>query len=277
MTLQRKGVITANIANMYLDANVKSEVVSQAIIGTTCVVKLNKEGWYNIQLPDTYLGWVPAEMVRLYTKQDQPYASRGHVATTTNLFANINKGPSVDSPLMTTVTIGVTLEVPDMVTQDGWLHVRLPDGQIGWVQQGDVIVDNAPYLFARGKRSDFVATAKKFLGLPYRWGGVSPFGIDCSGLAQLVYRLNGITILRDAGIQRGMKEFALVPKAKMQPGDLIFFGNPATKNITHVGIYIGAGKLIHATTHEHPVVQTSKLADKHWTDLYVDSRQWTGK
>ena len=277
MTLQRKGVITANIANMYHDANVKSEVVSQAIIGTTCTVTLNKKGWYYIQLPDTYLGWIPAEAVRLYTKQDQSYASRGRVATTINLFANINEGSSVLSPLMTTVTIGATLEVPDTVTQDGWLHVCLPDGQIGWVQQGDVIIDNAPHLFARGKGSDFVATAKKLLGLPYRWGGVSPFGIDCSGLAQFVYRLNGITILRDAGIQRGMKEFAPVPKAKMQPGDLIFFGNPATKNITHVGMYIGAGEFIHATTHDHPVVQISKLADKHWTDLYVDSRHWAGK
>jgi len=277
MTLQRNGVITANLANMYLNANAKSEVVSQAIIGTTCIVKLNKKGWYNIQLPDTYLGWAPAETVRLYTKQDQPYASRGRVATIANLFANINEGSSVESPLITTVTIGVTLEVPDMVTQNRWLHVRLPDGQIGWVQQGDAVVDHAPYLFTRGKRSDFVTTAKMFLGLPYRWGGVSPFGIDCSGLAQLVYRLNGITILRDAGIQRSMKEFAPVPKAKMQPGDLIFFGNPATRNITHVGMYIGAGKFIHATTHEHPVVQISKLADKHWTDLYVDSRHWTGK
>ena len=277
MTLQRKGVIIANIANMYHDANVKSEVVSQAVIGTTCAVKLNKKGWYYIQLPDTYLGWVPAEMARLYTKQDQSYASRGRVATTINLFANINEGSSVESPLMTTVTIGVTLEVPDSITQNGWLHVHLPDGKIGWLQQGDVIIDNAPYLFARGKRSDFVATAKKLLGLPYRWGGVSPFGIDCSGLAQLVYRLNGITILRDAGIQRGMKEFALVSKAKMQPGDLIFFGNPATKNVTHVGLCIGAGKFIHATTHAHPVVQISKLADKHWTDLYIDSRHWAGK
>src|SRR5450759_1692676 len=106
MTLERKGVITANIANMYLDTNVKSEVVSQAIIGTPCVVKLNKRGWHNIQLPDTYLGWIPAEAVRLYVKQDHPYASRGRVATTINLFANINGGPSVDSPLMTTVTIG---------------------------------------------------------------------------------------------------------------------------------------------------------------------------
>jgi cell wall-associated NlpC family hydrolase len=277
MTLQREGVITVNVANMYLDANVKSEVVSQAIIGTTCVVKLNKEGWYYIQLPDTYLGWVPAETIRFYIKQDQPYASRGRVATIVNLFANINEGPSVDSPLMTTVTIGVTLEVPGMVTQDGWLHVRLPGGQIGWAQQGDVTVDNAPHLFARGKRSDYVAIAEKFLGLSYRWGGVSPFGIDCSGLAQLVYRLNGITILRDAGIQRGMKEFVPVPIAKMQPGDLIFFGNPTTKNITHVGIYIGTDKFIHATTYDHPVVQISKLADKHWTDLYVDSRHWTGK
>jgi len=65
MTLERKGVITVNIANMYRNANVKSEVVSQAIIGTTCTVKLNKRGWYNIQLPDTYLGWIPAEAVRL--------------------------------------------------------------------------------------------------------------------------------------------------------------------------------------------------------------------
>src|SRR5664280_485268 len=104
MTLQRKGVVIVNVANMYHDANVKSEVVSQAVIGTTCTVTLNKKGWYYVQLPDTYLGWIPAEMARLYTKQDHPYASHGHVATTINLFANINEGPSVDSPLTTTVT-----------------------------------------------------------------------------------------------------------------------------------------------------------------------------
>jgi len=106
MTLQRKGVVIVNVTNIYLDANVKSEVVSQAIIGTTCTVKLNKKGWYNIQLPDTYLGWVPAETVRLYAKQDQPYASHGRAATMANLFANINEGPSVDSPLLTTATTG---------------------------------------------------------------------------------------------------------------------------------------------------------------------------
>lgn len=274
---QEKGVIVGNVVDLHPTTDAESEVITQAIVGTTCNIKSRKQGWCHVQLPDTYTGWVQESAVRLYDGEKRPYASRGRVATVTSLFANINKGPGVESPLLMTVTIGATLEIPDAAVQDRWFHVRLPDGRTGWIQRGDTVTDNAPHLFERKQGRAIIATAKRFLGLPYRWGGTSPFGIDCSGLAQLSYRLNGIAILRDAGLQRGMREFALIPKDAMKPGDLIFFGNPATKDVTHVGIYVGAGKFIHATTNDHPVVQISRLADKHWTERYIDSRHWIGR
>ena len=90
-------------------------------------------------------------------------------------------------------------------------------------------------------RADLVRTAEQFLGLHYLWGGLSPWGFDCSGLTWAVYRAHGITIPRDADAQ-----FAAgkpVPLAKMLPGDLLFYEHPV---VGHVAMYIGAGKMIEA-------------------------------
>ncbi len=88
-------------------------------------------------------------------------------------------------------------------------------------------------------RADLVRTAEAFVGLHYLWGGLSPWGYDCSGLTWAVYRVHGLTIPRDADAQ-----FAAgtpVPLAKILPGDLLFYEHPV---VGHVAMYVGGGKMI---------------------------------
>ena len=94
-------------------------------------------------------------------------------------------------------------------------------------------------------RARIVRTAEGFLGLPYRWGGTSAEnGFDCSGLTMTAYRLNGYQIPRTSRDQ-----FAAgtpIETSALQPADLVFFRTPSKRSVSHVGIYIGAGRFIHA-------------------------------
>jgi hypothetical protein len=95
------------------------------------------------------------------------------------------------------------------------------------------------------KREDLVNTAKKYLWSPYLWGGRSPFGIDCSGLIQVVYNIHGISLHRDASYQAKQgTTLNLVTEAR--PGDLAFFDNEE-EQIVHVGMFIEDEKIIHAS------------------------------
>jgi cell wall-associated NlpC family hydrolase len=163
------------------------------------------------------------------------------------------------------------LEVVPAPLPDRWIRVRLPSGESAYVQKGDVRRREAGASRPRGSESDLVGTARRFLGIPYLWGGMTPLGVDCSGFVSQVYGVNGYGLLRDAHQQFDDPRARAVEKDGLRPGDLVFFGK--TK-ITHVGLYVGEGRFIHATTHETPVVQESALAEAHWTDLYRGARRW---
>ncbi|GAB47533.1 transglycosylase SLT domain-containing protein [Mobilicoccus pelagius] len=99
-----------------------------------------------------------------------------------------------------------------------------------------------------------LATAKKYLGIPYKWGGTNPrTGLDCSGFVQLVMKQHGVSLPRVSRDQarQGVKVPSL---AQARPGDLVAFGNP----VHHIGIYVGGGKMIHAP-HTGDVVKISKV------------------
>ena len=88
-------------------------------------------------------------------------------------------------------------------------------------------------------RRRLTETALLYRGTPYRWGGKSPMGIDCSGLVSMAYLLNGIVIYRDAGIKEGFPIRPIDPK-DAKPGDLLFFPG-------HVAMYLGEGRYVHST------------------------------
>jgi cell wall-associated NlpC family hydrolase len=267
--MQNQGVVIDSVANLYSQPSMDVDLVTQATVGTSLSILDSQDGWYDVRLPDQYQGWIEARHVRVYAEDEAPYASAGQVAQVDNLFAFLYRTPEVTSHVPTRrVTLGTRLAIA--AQQGGWLQVALPDGSLHWVHKGAVILSTAGEQRERRSVEEVIRTAKRCLGLPYLWGGSTPLGLDCSGYVQLVYRLNGVSLLRDANIQFTQPDLAPVAKEELQAGDLIFFGET---RITHVGMYIGQGQFIHATTHLRPVVQISRLDEVHWTERYQGARR----
>lgn len=267
--MQASGVIVDGVANLYSQPSTKVDMVTQAILGTSASIEESQEGWHYLLLPDQYHGWIGAHHVRICAPGEPGYALAGPVAEVQNLMAFLYPEPdgSAHAPILQ-VTIGARLEVAD--ERESWIQVLLPDGVACWMRRGDAAITAADSRRPRQSVQEVIRTAKRFLGLPYLWGGTTPLGIDCSGFVQLIYGLNGVQLLRDARIQYTQPDLVVVKDTDLQAGDLLFFGR---ERITHVGMYIGAGEFIHATSYQTPVVQISRLEEPHWTELYRGARR----
>jgi cell wall-associated NlpC family hydrolase len=300
-------VVVIPVANMYSHPSDQSDVVSQAIYGTNVTLLTARGEWCRIQTADHYKGWIPSRHIRL-VQIGAGYATAGPVIRVESLFANIYREPDVTrhQPVIT-VPFETRLElIPDETPaagqktsgnkatgtgavntakkttatkttgtktaesnrhHDGWLQVRLPGKTVAWIQSSDVVTDAQPLSIA-----DSIELAKRFLGLPYLWGGTSSFGFDCSGYTQMLLRARGFNMPRDADQQAAWSGLIAVDRTDLQAGDLLFFGS-SLRNITHTGMYIGDGQFIQATTNGHPVIQISRLDDQPWTRLLVASRR----
>jgi gamma-D-glutamyl-L-lysine dipeptidyl-peptidase len=267
-------VVVVPVANMYSGPSDKTDVVSQAIYGSNVALVVARGEWSRIQTSDHYKGWVPSRHVRILLT-GTGYATAGPTVQVESLFANIYAEPDFakHKPLLT-LPFETRLEaVPDARLKDGkpvpdgWLQVHLPDLRSAWVQVGDVISD--PKLLSI---PETIALAKRFLGIPYLWGGRSSFGFDCSGFTQMLLRARGINLPRDADQQAAWTGVIAIERKHLQAGDLLFFGS-SPKEITHTGMYIGDGQFIHDSTNDHPVVQISRLDAEPWTKLLVACRR----
>ncbi|WP_300447514.1 C40 family peptidase [uncultured Helicobacter sp.] len=120
-------------------------------------------------------------------------------------------------------------------------------------------------------REDIVKSAHQYMGVPYKWGGTTESGFDCSGLTRAVYLLNGISLPRASYEQ--YNEGDSVSKAKLQKGDLVFFITDKGKKINHVGIYIGNNEFIHAPS-RGKVVSKARLDSSYWGKAYRGARSY---
>jgi gamma-D-glutamyl-L-lysine dipeptidyl-peptidase len=260
-------VISTPVANMYAEPDEDSGVVSQAIYGTNVGVVERHGNWVKVRTPDDYTGWVSSGSV---LDGGKPYGVEGRVAQVESLFAHVYHDPSVTKrrPLIT-VPFETRLEVTAEPDEDErrWIQVRLPDKRTGWIQRGDLTFEPRTHSIA-----ETIELAKRFLGLPYTWGGTSSFGYDCSGYTQMLCRRRGVTIPRDAKPQAHWDGMEAVERKDLIPGDFIYFG-PSLDKITHTGMYIGSGEFIHATAHQRPIVQISSLDEEHWDELFVAARR----
>jgi cell wall-associated NlpC family hydrolase len=102
--------------------------------------------------------------------------------------------------------------------------------------------------------AQLVTYAKRFIGVPYVWGGSGPRGFDCSGLVRYVYKRFGIELPHSSYADFGLGR-RVASRWALKPGDLVFFGG-----LGHVGLYVGHGKFIHAP-HTGTRVQISKLSE----------------
>jgi gamma-D-glutamyl-L-lysine dipeptidyl-peptidase len=121
-------------------------------------------------------------------------------------------------------------------------------------------------------RAELVKTARRFIGVPYRWGGTDvEEGFDCSGLTLVCYRLNGLNLPRvsRSQYQAGRR----VARDQLQPGDLVFFATKGGSRVTHVGLYIGNGKFIHAPR-TGKTVRIANLSTPFFTRTFVGGRSY---
>jgi gamma-D-glutamyl-L-lysine dipeptidyl-peptidase len=255
-------VVLQPVANMYAKPSEDASVVSQAIYGANVGIIEQQEGWARIQTADTYTGWVPVGQLL----PGKSYATAGRVGEVRSLFAHLYREDSVTkhAPLLT-VPFEARLEV--VSDKDRWAEVKLPDGRMAWVQTGDIAFDPKPMSIP--EMLDF---SKRFLGLPYTWGGSSSYGYDCSGFMQMLERQRGILMPRDAQPQADWTGVEPVQRKDLQPGDLLYFGKSAT-HITHTGMYLGNDRFINATTYKTPMVRIDDLSEPHWTQLLVAMRR----
>jgi hypothetical protein len=121
-------------------------------------------------------------------------------------------------------------------------------------------------------REEIVRTAGRYVGVPYRWGGESPkTGFDCSGLTMVVYRLNGLDLPRSSRQQ--WKVGRRINRSRLQKGDLVFFATSGGNRVSHVGIYTGRNKFLHAPGRGRKI-QTSSLSSKYYSARFVGARSY---
>ncbi|WP_425557664.1 C40 family peptidase [Deinococcus caeni] len=193
-------------------------------------------GWARVRtVHDGYLGWARADGLL-----PRGPVGNGEV-TVTALRAHAFAGPRISRPVLTELALGarLTRAFGEVVEEEHrrWVPVLLPDGQDAWVQEAALIA--RPDV-------DVAELALRFVETPYLWGGRSAWGLDCSGLTQLVYGTFGRALPRDADQQQA----ALTPVQTARRGDLVFFPG-------HVGVMLDGRTLVHANaTHMRVSVET---------------------
>jgi cell wall-associated NlpC family hydrolase len=191
--------------------------------------------------------------------------------------------PDTSSRFLARVEPGTYLAICD--SRAGWLGVLMADRSLGWIPAQavrlldyEVVGPNRPSgtsgpnlnnpLLTAGQRT-ILQTAYAFLGVPYRWGGTSPNGMDCSAYVQRCFASVGINLPRTAREQYncGMP----VPIAQLQPADRLYFQSKDGR-ITHTGIYIGDGYFIHSSSSRKGVA-VSRLDEPMYARMYAGARR----
>lgn len=222
------GVSRLSIIPVRAEGSDKAEQVTQLLFGDHYeVLDSNKDKkWIKIRVYyDQYEGWIDAKQHHSIFKEHFEYINRADFKITTDVTTSIlyNK-----TPLVIVMGSIIPISSTELFKMEEQFAFNGESKSIGLKRD----VENLKN------------TAKKYLNSPYLWGGKSPFGIDCSGFTQMVFKINGYKLNRDS-VQQA-KQGKSIKFNEAQPGDLAFFNNKDGK-IIHVGMLLSNDKIIHAS------------------------------
>lgn len=270
----------ASTSSKTLDFASRNEVVT--VLGKT-------GSWYKVNY-NLQTGYMHQDYLRYTTRED---AELGYGSVNGNN-VKVRSGPSTTHSIMTAAYKAEKAYIIGINSQ--WFKVIF-DEYIGYIRSDYVDLTEIPYenndstknpLFFVGgastgikpsvealkgntvisQASAIIATAKKYIGVPYLWGGTTPKGFDCSGYVQYVFNAHGITLPRTSR-QQYTAGYA-VSKSNLQPGDLVFF-NTSGSGVSHVGLYMGDGQFIHSSSSRGVVI--ANLNSSYWSNLYLGGRR----
>lgn len=220
------GICNLSIVSIRFEPRDSSEMVTQVLFGECFKVLEERKKWSKIRIAfDNYEGWISNNQFEFITGA---------------LYDEISGSP-----------LHLVGELIDFITDDADQLIPIPLGaSLPFYSDTKVILNATNYLYegdvltATKDKSKLIEAAFLYLNTPYLWGGKTPFGIDCSGFTQMVYKLCGYKLLRDASQQATQGE-VLSFIEESEPGDLAFFDNNEGA-ITHVGIIMKDNYIIHA-------------------------------
>jgi len=213
------GICNLSIVSLRLEPSDKSELISQVLYGDSFKILEQRKFWNKIRLAfDSYEGWIDHKQCIEITEDQYKTLNQ----ETPKLSADLVEFIQDKDAQLYSIPLGSSLNGLSILNHhfDGHLITNVLS------------------------KNNIIKTSFLYLNAPYLWGGKTPFGIDCSGFTQMVYKLNGYKLLRDASQQATQGE-ALSFIEESEPGDLAFFDNNEGI-ITHVGIIMKDNYIIHA-------------------------------
>ncbi|UPA31054.1 SH3 domain-containing protein [Terrisporobacter glycolicus] len=265
--------------NVRKGAGTSYSVITTLSHGTKVTVKSTSNGWSKITS-----GSVTGYVSSAYLSSHKPSTgndSNNETSTTKYVDSkpglNVRRGAGTSYSVITTLNHGTKVTVKS--TNNGWS--KITSGSVTGYVSSTYLTSTKP---SSGGSSDsntststsaskVISYAKKLLGKPYVWGAQGPSGFDCSGFTYYVFKnAAGITLPRTSSLQSHYGTY--VSRSNLKAGDLVFFDTVGSNNggVTHVGIYIGNGQLIHAASGQGKVV-INNMNSSYYVNTYVNARR----
>lgn len=247
------GINTYGVLPMRSTDSECAEMISQLLFGEFFQVFEIKERWcYINSFLDDYKGWVDRKMVSFISEEEFNVLASVPLPTLIKPFVKVYIEPDNETMLLSAGSLLPQYEQGSFTLL----------GKTYYLQEDDIAFPSLD------PKYNLIDTAFSFLNVPYLWGGKNIFGMDCSGFVQIVFRINGILLPRDARLQVLQGENVLSMQS-VKAGDLAFFEN-AQGAICHVGIALGNGEIIHESgkvrvdrLDSHGIFNTEKDAYTH--------------
>lgn len=261
------GTVDASALRLRQSASTSAAIIGTAYRGEQVTVLERAGEWYKVSYGGAE-GYMHGDYLNVTVN------SLGTGVVTVSDSLNVRTGPGVAYSRIDSLSNGSAVELTGQ--ENGWYAISYGQGKTGWVS-GDCIRlggtggESGPSQ-GTALEEQIVAYAKQFLGVPYVWAGNGPKNFDCSGFTKYVYANFGYNIYRTASTQL-QNDGRAVSRSELRPGDLVFFKNPGeTKACSHVGIYIGGGQFIHASSGAGKVT-ISDLTKGWYYEKYVGAKR----